>query len=371
MGDNTVFDILIIEDDEITAKQYEHQLNKNDHNFNFTICYDLSSGMITLKSKKFDAVLLDLGLPDSKFEQTLKKVKAISRLAPVLVATSKNDRAMAIQALNYGAQDFITKDDLDFSSFSRNIIYAKERFELMMQEQKQKKASHALLSNMLPNHLITELRDTGVSKTKDFNSVSIMFTDFVGFTKSSSQVPVNNIVKELENNFDTFDGIIEKYHIEKIKTIGDSYMAASGLPIESRNHAILMVLAAIEIKNFIKEKIRKEVDNLLAWEIRIGINTGPVMAGITGKSKFAYDVWGDTVNIASRLESHCTSGNIQISESCYQLVKEYINCNKIKKSIPDLEDEHTYIIISIKPKFSIDSNGIFPKKIWLNNLLRL
>jgi len=156
--------------------------------------------------------------------------------------------------------------------------------------------------------------------------VTVLFTDFEGFTRYSEHLSPEDVVKTIDFYFSKFDEIIEKFDLEKIKTVGDAYMCAGGLPIPSEDHAHKVVLAAIEIINFVNQAKSKLDLQLAQFDIRIGINTGPVVAGVVGSKKFAYDIWGDSVNIASRMESSSESGKINISENTYELVKDKFNC---------------------------------------------
>lgn len=152
-----------------------------------------------------------------------------------------------------------------------------------------------------------------------------MFTDFQGFTKYSEGMAPEALVESVDYFFSKFDTIIEKYQLEKIKTIGDSYMCAGGLPFPEENHPVKIVEAAIEILGFVEESRKKE--SLLAnFNIRIGINTGPVVAGVVGLKKFAYDIWGDAVNVASRMENASDPAQINISENTYLLIKDIFEC---------------------------------------------
>jgi class 3 adenylate cyclase len=185
----------------------------------------------------------------------------------------------------------------------------------------EKKRSDSLLLNILPEETAQELKQSGKVRAKKFDSVTVMFTDFQGFTQYATSLDPEILVETVDFYFSKFDEIIEKYGLEKIKTVGDSYMCAGGLPFPSGDHAYKMVQAALEIEKFIRDTKKDPTNNKIGLDIRIGINTGPVVAGVVGTKKFAYDVWGDTVNIASRMESNSIPGRINISENTYELVK--------------------------------------------------
>ncbi|MCG3167863.1 MAG: Photosystem I assembly protein Ycf3 [Bacteroidia bacterium] len=188
---------------------------------------------------------------------------------------------------------------------------------------KEKKRSEELLLNILPEEVADELKEKGRADAKLIDEVTVLFTDFKGFTALSEKLSPQELVKDLNECFSAFDLIMEKYGMEKIKTIGDSYMAAGGLPTPNTTHATDAIKAAIEMRDFIAQgKAAKIAAGLPYFEIRIGIHTGPVVAGIVGVKKFQYDIWGDTVNTASRMESSSEPGKINISETTYHLVKD-------------------------------------------------
>ena len=192
---------------------------------------------------------------------------------------------------------------------------------------KEKKRSDDLLLNILPAEVAEELKANGASKTKDFSEVTVLFTDFKNFTIISEKLSAQELVNEINYCYSAFDNIITKHGIEKIKTIGDSYMCAGGLPVANKTSAEDTVRAAIEIRDFVNnEKQKRQAENKPFFEIRIGCHTGAVVAGIVGIKKFAYYIWGDTVNIASRMESSGEPGKINISGNTYQLVKDKFTC---------------------------------------------
>ena len=192
--------------------------------------------------------------------------------------------------------------------------------------QKEKDRSDRLLLNILPEQTAEELKDKGKVQAKRFDSVSVMFTDFKGFTAYSDKLSPEELVDSIDFYYSKFDDIIEKHGLEKIKTVGDAYMCAGGLPFPTPHHPVKMLEAALEIAEFVKESKKLDPDDMTRFDIRIGINTGPVVAGVVGNKKFAYDIWGDTVNIASRMESNSEPGKINISENTYQLIKDQFKC---------------------------------------------
>lgn len=205
-----------------------------------------------------------------------------------------------------------TKDDAFRQLHNKNELLSLE-----------KKRSDELLLNILPEEVATELKERGKSEPKLFDDATVLFTDFKEFTSTSENLTPKELVTDLDNCFSAFDEIMQEYDIEKIKTIGDAYMAVGGLPTPNHTHTKDVVKAALKICDFInKGKDEKVAQNLPYFEIRIGVHTGPVVAGIVGVKKFQYDIWGDTVNTASRIESNGEAGKVNISESTYQIIKD-------------------------------------------------
>lgn len=189
----------------------------------------------------------------------------------------------------------------------------------------EKDRSDKLLLNILPEETAQELKDKGRVEAKKFPSVTVLFTDFKGFTSYAENLSPEMLVKTIDHYFSEFDNIMEKYGLEKIKTIGDAYMAVGGLSFDHVDQAKEMVLAAKEMNAFVTKAKHDDFTDA-TFDIRIGINTGPVVAGVVGSKKFAYDIWGDTVNIASRMESCSEPGRINISENTYNIIKNDFEC---------------------------------------------
>ena len=215
--------------------------------------------------------------------------------------------------------------------------------------ERQRQLSDSLLLNILPEEIAEELRQNDSVEPKYFEDVSILFTDFVGFTLSTEKLAAENLVHLLNDYFTAFDEITARYGIEKMKTIGDAYMCVSGLPRRNPSHPVDIVLAAFEILHTVEELGRREGSP--GWGVRIGIHTGPVIAGVVGIKKFAFDVWGESVNYSSRMESSGASNRINLSERTHSRVKDFFACEYRGK-------------VMTKDKRELDmyfANGILPE----------
>ena len=190
-----------------------------------------------------------------------------------------------------------------------------------------KAQSDSLLLNILPDEIAEELKKFGKSYARKHEQVSVLFSDIKGFTTISEKLTPKKLVTQLDDMFGAFDNIIDKYGMEKIKTIGDAYMCACGLPLSDNENAVKAVKAGLDMQHFIKDfGMANKIQNLPVFEIRIGIHTGPLVAGVVGSNKFAYDIWGDTVNLASQMEEHSEAGKVNISGVTYALVKNSFQC---------------------------------------------
>jgi len=185
--------------------------------------------------------------------------------------------------------------------------------------------AEAILLNILPKETAEELKASGKIRAKEFKQITVLFTDFKEFSVAAEEISADNLVKSVDYYFSKFDDIIDKNNLEKIKTIGDAYMCAGGLPTKNKTNAEDAFNAALEIMKFVNETEKNPPKGIHPFQIRIGINTGPVVAGVVGTKKFQYDIWGSSVNIASRMESNSIAGRINVSENTYQLLKEKVS----------------------------------------------
>lgn len=216
--------------------------------------------------------------------------------------------------------------------------------------QKEKERSEELLLNILPKDIATELKEHAKVQTRKFDECTVCFTDFINFSRISQVLSPEELIAALDECFKAFDEIISRYNVEKIKTIGDSYMCAAGVPISNKSHAKDAVMAAIEMVDFLDKWNKKRQEaGLERFDARIGIHTGPIIAGVVGFKKFAYDIWGDTVNVAARMESQSEAQKINISQSTYDLIKGDFSCeSRGSMDVKNMRDLEMYFVETAK-----------------------
>ena len=254
-----------------------------------------------------------------------KLARSIS--APVLAlrdAANKVGDGDLTQSVTNQSPDEIGELSTAFNKMVKYLSNARQEINIRTKElTSEKQKSDDLLLNILPAEIAEELKLNGSVAAKNFEAVSIIFTDFKDFTQTSERLSAKDLVAEINYCYEEFDNLCDKYGIEKIKTIGDSYMCASGISLSKHDTVKNTVLAALDMQSFINNRFEeKRLNNEVGFEMRLGINTGPIVAGIVGVKKFQYDIWGDTVNIASRMESNGQVGKVNISKQTYELIKD-------------------------------------------------
>ncbi|MDD2548579.1 MAG: adenylate/guanylate cyclase domain-containing protein [Bacteroidales bacterium] len=252
----------------------------------------------------------------------------------------------------------------------RQYIHAKDRYKLecLINERteelvKEKEKTENLLARVLPKDTATELKEKGRVDSRRFDLVTVLFCDIEGFTLITEEESPDVLIDQLDKFFLYFDSVVEKYRIEKIKTIGDAYMCAGGLPKKNRTNPVEVVLAALEMLQHMKDIVFKSGLTQDIWKVRIGIDTGPVIAGVIGRNKLSYDIWGTTVNTANRMESSGEPNQINMSGDTFMLVSEYFDCRyRGKMPVKNRGDIDMYFVKGIKPKLSVNLEGIIPNK---------
>ncbi len=254
------------------------------------------------------------------------------------------------------AQLELRRNLVELQNAHQQLERAREQIEA------EKSKSDQLLLNILPEKIAEELKQHDRVEPRFYDSATILFTDFKGFTKFAESMEPARLIDQLDQYFSKFDEITEGHRLEKLKTIGDAYMCVGGLPEVHRRHPIDACLAALEIQDYMETMNRqREKLRLAPWELRLGIHTGPVMAGVVGKKKFTYDIWGDSVNVAARMESAGSPGRINISEYTQNLVKDFFEI-EFRGSVEakNKGELNMYYLNRLKPEFSRDEPGHFP-----------
>jgi len=317
--------LLVVDDDPVNREMMARRLQRSGYTVtsaeNGRIALDL------LKKQDFDLVLLDIIMPELDGFHTLEFIKADPKLRylPVIMLTALDEVDSTVRCIEAGAEDYVPKP------FNPVILHARinaslEKKRLRDQEQAylselqaERAKSDRLLLNVLPKAIADRLKQGERTIVDSFREATVVFADIVGFTSFSANMAPSRTVQLLNDLFSGFDKLAETYELEKIKTIGDSYMVVGGVPTVIPEHAERCALMALDMIEVLHHFNRRNSTNL---DVRIGINSGPVVAGIIGTRKFAYDLWGDTVNVASRMETHSQPGVIQCSSGTHGLLAE-------------------------------------------------
>lgn len=378
--------ILFVDDEPDMEELIKQRLRKHVREERFLLEFAGNGRLALDKLKEFDdirIIVTDINMPEMDGLTLLSELSKLDRPTRTLVVSAYGDMQNIRSAMNNGAFDFVTKPidftdlDLTLEKTVQEVLYLLQSLEtkqklqdetieriraqeeaLMQAEENAKlitqqnmlleekvaertlelaekndvlnvelQRSEQLLLNILPYETAQELKMTGKAVARFYPDITVMFTDFKGFTHIAEKLSPEQLVQEIDEFFTAFDLIMEKNGIEKIKTIGDAYMAASGLPAVNDTHALDMVNAAVDIIEYMEvQKQIRIAANRPVFDIRIGIHTGPVVAGIVGHKKFAYDIWGDAVNLASRMESSGEAGQINISQSTYDRISSNYSC---------------------------------------------
>lgn len=273
-----------------------------------------------------DLILLDIKMPGMDGYETISKLKSIPVTAdiPVIFISALNQIEDKVKGFKAGAVDYVSKPFQKEEVIARVTTHLKLR-EAQREIEREKEKSENLLRNILPASVIKELKESGVSEPQKFSNVTILFSDFVQFTNYSTSLDPRTLINELNDMFTNFDNIMENHGCERIKTIGDAYLAVCGMANETNDHGKRVVDAAIEIRDYLKNR---NSNSKHKWQVRIGIHSGELVGGIVGSKKYIYDIFGDAVNFASRMESNSKPMGINVSEETYNLIKKYYNITK-------------------------------------------
>ncbi len=347
--------ILVVDDEQMNLDIVSDYLLAENPDFEVMIAADGQEAMEILEEEKdIDLVLTDWNMPVMDGIQLVKAIKSseLFKQIPVLMQTANTTPAELKIAFDAGVMDYIKKP------IEPVEMLARVKAALAFHYEKQK--SEQLLLKIFPEEVVEELKERNDATPRYFKNASILFADVNGFSTTARRLKdePQKLVKMLDRCFESLDDIALRHDVERIKTIGDCYMAVAGVPTETNTHAFDLVLAGLQMQAAIQQ-LNAETSEMDAWQLRMGIHTGDLVAGVIGKVKFAYDIWGDSVNLASRLESTGEVGKVQISEETYQAVKEFFVCEPRPELIEakNIGKVQTYFVVCLKPEYAAGKNG--------------
>jgi adenylate cyclase len=329
--------ILVVDDNPDNREMLSRRLEREGYTVDTA-----ENGLLALEKLEvegFDLVLLDIMMPELDGFAVLQRIRAnpLCKEVAVIMISALDEIKSVVRCIEMGAEDYLQKPFdpvllrarigaiLDRKRLRDEELLRRAQVETALQEaERQKRAAEDMLRNILPAKIAGELQNHGTVEPMYFEDVTIGFTDFVGFTLSTEKLAAEEIVGLLNQYFTAFDRIMSRYGLEKMKTIGDSYMFVSGMPERRPSHPVDAVLAALEMVEVVRTMARPEEG--IAWQMRVGLHTGPVIAGVVGIHKFAFDVWGDSVNFSSRMESSGAANRVNLSERTHSRVKDFVQC---------------------------------------------
>jgi class 3 adenylate cyclase/CheY-like chemotaxis protein len=329
--------ILVVDDNAANRDMLSRRLDREGYWVDTAA--DGREALDKLDEQNFDLVLLDIVMPELDGFAVLQRIRADPRWreVAVIMISALDEIRSVVRCIEMGAEDYLPKpfDPVLLRArigaiLDRKRLREEERLragqvEMAFREaERQKGVAEDMLRNILPAKIAQQLQSSGTVEPMYFEDVTIGFTDFVGFTVATEKLAAEEIVGVLHEFFTAFDRIVARYGLEKMKTIGDSYMFVSGMPDRRPSHPVDAVLTALEMVETVRSMGR--MDQGIEWQMRVGVHTGPVIAGVVGIHKFAFDVWGDSVNFSSRLESSSAPNRVNLSERTYSRVKDFIRC---------------------------------------------
>jgi class 3 adenylate cyclase len=317
--------ILVVDDNRVNRLKLSHGLEQQGHTV--TLAENGQRALEMIRAQSFDLVLLDIVMPEMDGYQVLERMKRDSMLRdiPVIVISALGEMESVVKCIKMGAEDYLPKP-FDPVLLRARIEACLEKKRLRDQEQAylqqlqiEREKSERLLLNILPEPIADRLKQGQSTIADSFAEVTVLFADIVDFTRFSAYMSPTKLVVLLNEIFSTFDRLAEQHGLEKIKTIGDAYMVVGGLPTPRPDHVEAVAEMALDMQRAL---VQFKVENGKPLSIRIGIHTGPVVAGVIGTRKFSYDLWGDTVNTASHMESHGLGGGIQVTTTTYERLRD-------------------------------------------------
>jgi len=326
--------LLVVDDNENNRDMLVRLLDRQG--LKSSVARNGQEALDMMSAESFDLVLLDIMMPVVDGFQVLQTMKADAALreVPVIMLSAIHEMDAIIRCIKMGADDYIPKPI--------DLTLLRARVGASIQKKRLRDREKQLLLNILPPRIAEELTQNGSVEPRHLDEVTILFTDFVKFSHLTRKLSAGDLVSLLNVCFTEFDHIVSRHGLEKLKTIGDSYMLVGGLESGNKSHPVDAVLAALEMVEAVQ---KLKLPEGIALQVRIGIHTGPVVAGVVGVHKFAFDVWGDAVNFSARLESSSQPDRINISAATFKLVEGFFDCEfRGQVETKDLRREDMYFV---------------------------
>lgn len=373
---NSPLQVLVIDDNPFDQLIISKALEDSEVSIQLADSAMYAKEMIVLNS--YDLIICDISMPEINgfdFIREMKQQERFKQIPVVFFSAKQETDELSKEAYDLGVLDIISKE--------RSPVKLKGRFAALikqadLQRRLQSKnkelnldlqTDKELLLKVMPEHALKQLRDKD-GGNKVYKNATVMFGDFTDFTRLSKQASSSAIIDKLNGYFCAFDEIVERYDIEKIKTTGDSYMCVGGVPKESVTHAIMTVLCALEMRNYVNNKA--EEDSKAGndpWYIKFGISSGEVVSGIIGARKFMFDIWGNTVNVASRLEGIAIKDCITISEFTHSCIDEFFVTEPLgTKSLRNWGEINVYNVLRIREAYSSTEDGQVPTEAFISEM---
>jgi len=324
--------LLLVDDMDVILDVIIIHLDEFEQNFEYVRASNGREACKLALLEQPDLILMDWEMPVMNGIEALGILKKNARTKdiPVVILSGFTESDNVKVALETGALDYIRKpiDSVELIARVRSVLVLNSAFEALKKKSRElvieREKVEKILRGVIPSQVINEIKDSGQIKPKRYKHASVMFADLVGFTQKTNKMSPKRLIDELNDIFSAFDRIVANNNCTRIKTIGDAYLAVAGLPIEDDDHAKNLVNAAIEFRRFIAQ--RNKTKNI-EWDLTVGVNSGSIIGSLIGHENFLFDIFGDSVNVAARLQGQCLPMRIAISESTYYGVYKYYNCS--------------------------------------------
>ena len=372
--------VLVVDDNPMDQLIVKKAMEPNDIQIDTADSGEEARDMVFLK--QYSLIICDISMPELSgfdFLEFLKSWDELSHIPLVFLTNNEETNELAEKAFELGAIDVISKGVSPAKLKGRLSVlidqdrYKKSIIEEQIKAKSEREIDAGILENAIPKYALDQIRNDKKTENKKLENASVMFADFVDFTKHSKNAIADDIVKRLDSYYSVFDEISKRLRIEKIKTIGDSYMCAGGVIDKDPQNPFLVILGALEMRDYVLERAADDIDNgIEPWYIKFGIATGEVVSGILGTTNYHFDIWGDTVNVASRIEGICPENMILISPATNSIIQPlFETISKGKFDLKNWGELELFSVTHIKKEYAASQDGQYPNRKFYETLEEL